>query len=864
MRANQTKKMILTYISMFSILLYSKYAYCMYPFSDSHIQSSKRKSRPLDNLLVKDLHRVISYEVEEVGSRSRSSPTVTTAKKALEYMLRATDKSEISRILNFPKILSVEDYPVYRIRSHADLINKLFRVSELFIGSQSRKLRRDIAADDCLKTNICLQLIVSNLIARQIFTVLKITPLADEMQIEFYINQKIEQTNTVNLSALSSTQEAQNQRGQNRKFFTVYDELQGLCCGRIRQAFSNLSICELTHYIDKYLDICDEYNGQEFCDYILRKDLNKKNPFSDSLDILSPSQGYLDGGQCLGCSKRYSPNSSVRMHPVTGMYDRSNRNSMDFAGHRKNMFYTGGSKSTECNPEMEEPPTCIAPPIPSKAYSSRTLERFRRDSDRDGNRESSIYLVPDRYNPNRPFSELTKSNSESTLVGSQHTYESIVTRRPPSRYAREQEEPSQRSLSAKPTDSHSYSGGSVQIPMKKPKKKNRLMRQMSKMFSFLPWGSSDTNRSERSRSASATQRVSANSSCASSPDRSSRNLRNARSPSVAAARRPSQEFTPIRQSRLSRESTYSNETIKASSDSSLEVEVEAEVDYPKKYIAEVPIKAQPSAKSSPRHLKRTETMRPANLELFPEPSHAPEYNPRRSHIEETNPKSRPNTPPNTPTKHTEISLSKLTEALESKERAESSASCSQNYVSVPAIVMKVDRTSTSASPMQKEQREETSQLEVPRSSSASRVKMRELPKKYNIDATGESQEGKEMQEKEFLHLQSLISSHKKDKNNPQKAHKRTDGEKKSNVDSSLCVEGPYFSHTLNGIDKKKSAPGTSGTQQLKNTSTMSKNFDELEVIIHDMEKSIEDLLKARPGGLFKKEDNISEEYPRLT
>ncbi|KAI5160686.1 hypothetical protein NEAUS04_0083 [Nematocida ausubeli] len=121
-----------------------------------------------------------------------------------------------------------------------------------------------------------------------------------------------------------------------------------------------------------------------------------------------------------------------------------------------------------------------------------------------------------------------------------------------------------------------------------------------------------------------------------------------------------------------------------------------------------------------------------------------------------------------------------------------------------------------------------------------------------------------MQEKEFLHLKSLISSHKKDKNNPQKAHKRTDEEKKSNVDSSLCVEGPYFSHTLNGIDKKKSTSGTSGTQQLKNTSTMSKNFDELEVIIHDMEKSIEDLLKARPGGLFKKKDDISEECPSLT
>ncbi|KAI5161939.1 hypothetical protein NEAUS03_1844 [Nematocida ausubeli] len=859
MRANQTKKMILTYISMFSILLYSKYAYCMYPFSDSHIQSSRRKPRPLDNLLVKDLHRVISYEVEEVGSRSRNSPTVTTAKKTLEHMLHATDKSEISRILNFPKILSVEDYPASRIRSHADLINKLFRVSALFIGSQSRKVRRDIAADDCLKTNICLQLIVSNLIARQIFTVLKITPLTDEMQIELYINQKIEQTNTVNLSALPSTQEAQNQRGRSPKFFTVYDELQGLCCGRIRQAFSNLSICELTHYIDKYLDICDEYNGQEFCDYILRKDLNKKNPFSDSFDTPSSSQGYLDGGQCLGCSKRYSPNSSVRIHPVTGMHEGSNRNSMEFTEHRRKMFYMGGSKSIESNPEIEEPPTFTAPSIPFKKYNSRTLERNRTDSDR----ESSIYLVPNRYNPNRPFSELTKSNSESTLVGSQHTYESIVTRRNPSKYAREQEEePSLRSLSAKPADAHSYSGSSVQIPTKRPKKKNILMRQVSKIFSFLPWGSNDTNNSERSRSVSTTPRVSANASCPSSPDRSSRNNRNPRSSSVAPARRPSQEFTPVRRDRLSRESTYSNETIKAGSHSSLEVEVE--VGHPEKYTEKVFIKAQTLENISPRRLKRTKTMRPANLELFPEPSHAPEYNPRRSRIEEPKPESRPNTPPNTPTKHTGISLSKLTEALESKERAESSASCSQNYVSVPTIVMKVDRTSTSTSPMQKEQREETPQLESPSSSSASRVKMRELPKKYNIDATDESQEGTEMQEQEFLHLQSLISSHKKEKNKPQKAHKRTDEEKNSNVGSSLCVEGSSFSQTLNDIDERKSAPGTSGTQQLKNTPTMSKNFDELEVIMHDIEKSIEDLLKARPATLFKNEDAISEENPSLT
>ncbi|EIJ88328.1 hypothetical protein NEPAR06_1650 [Nematocida parisii] len=471
--------------------------------------------RPLDNLLVRDLHKVIILEEQIKKKPHNMDKSIIGARRTLELLLKVNTQSEILRILTVINIIDENIYPIENIKTHADLINRLFGVAEVLMGNNKEHIRKDIAVDISQATNICLQIIVSNLIARHIFTILQIFPQRDTHLIDHYIFQSINQQSSGMINHSFNSRREKTAEDCILNFTTVYDELEVICCRRIRKAFSNLSLYELTQYVDQYLTIFHRYSGQEFCDYILQKDLKMQ-----LFQVVSGRNNFM--------SIPIDPVEDMQI-PVERKYVHSiSENNIHFLQNGEVPFNKINAPVKTYNGDDYFSNHAISYEVDRRGFYSPQVDKniYWRNTNslKKGECVDSEYLAPFSKNRKSTLSShmtsRNRSNSESTITSSSHTYYSIdapsciapdvsSTKLYPNAHSSwKDEEYCYRSYKTMPHND------CLPLSTKKKSKASKIINKISSAFSFIK----GTDRSSREDSRSKTNTNRGNTSSKSPSD----------------------------------------------------------------------------------------------------------------------------------------------------------------------------------------------------------------------------------------------------------------------------------------------------------------------------------------------------------
>ncbi|KAI5165664.1 hypothetical protein NEIRO03_1283 [Nematocida sp. AWRm78] len=562
MKLIQRKNVVYSYIYIWSVHFLITVLYSSQVNGSTQLINYSLGGRPLDNLLVKDLHKVIILEDQIKKKPHNMDMGITGARRTLELLLKGNTQSEILRILTVINIIDENIYPIENIKTHTDLINRLFGIAEVLMGNNKEQIRKDIAVDISQTTNICLQVIVSNLIARHIFTILQIIPQRDTHLIDHYIFQSIKQQSSSMINHSFNSRRKKTGEDSILNFTTVYDELEVICCRRIRKAFSNLSLYELTQYVDQYLTMCHRYSGQEFCDYILQKDLKMQlfQAVSDRNNFMSIPIDPVEDMQMPVERKYVHSVSEDNIHFLQDDKVQFNKINAPVKTYNGDDYFSNHAISYEVDRRG------VYSPQKDKNICWRNANGLRK-----GEYVDSEYLVPFSKNRKRTLSSYMKSrnrsNSESTITSSTHTYYSIDS---PSFIA--PDAPSTKlypnAHSSWRDEEYCYSSYKTMpheppllLPTKKKSKASKIINKISSAFSFIK----GTDRSSRENSRSRTNTDHGNTSSKSKSPSDSKRLSTIssikRSPSINRKNITSEHRDNADKWNGERSSTSSNDTI---------------------------------------------------------------------------------------------------------------------------------------------------------------------------------------------------------------------------------------------------------------------------------------------------------------
>ncbi|KAH9386012.1 uncharacterized protein NEMAJ01_0908 [Nematocida major] len=228
------------------------------------------KNRRLDNLLVKELHSMINIYGRASNEENvlQKELSIENVGKAFWALLRAPSKESAFNVLDMWRVDELEDYDVPILACHSELINMLFPVSDLLIGNKGTVVRMDLLAEKFLKNNRIIQIIVSNLISRAIFSIMHVQPAPMREPLCCYVKKKMHMLETECRHSNSLRQLTWLERYLNNVEGPVYENFTSIFNPKTREALGVLSLGDLTECFDMYLDSCLDYNEADICSYI--------------------------------------------------------------------------------------------------------------------------------------------------------------------------------------------------------------------------------------------------------------------------------------------------------------------------------------------------------------------------------------------------------------------------------------------------------------------------------------------------------------------------------------------------------------------------------------------------------------------